>query len=154
MESITGQETQPGGNPQGQSNFYDAWTDAVTGAWTDMNDPIVNAYWSHEVQFPTYCQTPPGAYVLDYGPNVTVFEQDEVWMANGSPFYWICNTTQLPPTGPMSRFAYVGNIPSSITLPEIDQADSFSAAYGPPILNVYSGANGTPSLYTTTLVSG
>ncbi len=151
--SVTGTETQLGGNPEGEINFYDGYTDVVSGAWTDLNDPIVNAYWSHEVLFPTYCQIPPGAYVLSYGQGSTEFEQDEVWMANGSTFQWICNTTQLPPTGPASRFAYVGNIPSSITLPEIDQADSFSTAYGPPILNVYNGTNGTPEFFTTVTAS-
>lgn len=122
MEEVQGRETQAGGNPVGQTTIYDADTDGTTGAYTDLLDPVVNAYWSHLVSLPTFCQNPPGAYVLDYGSNSTDFEQDEVWMANGSTFPWICNTTQLPPTGPaMSHFSFVGNVPSSITLPAIDQ---------------------------------
>jgi YVTN family beta-propeller protein len=154
MAPVQGNETQPGGNPVGEYKAYDGNTDGITGLYTNSWDPIVNAYWSHEISLSTFCQTPPNAYVLSYQQNLTVFEQDNVWMANGSTFPWICNTTQLPSTGPaMSRFSYVGHIPSSITLPEIDQADSFSTKYGPPILNVYSGTNGTPTLFTTVTAS-
>ncbi len=68
---------------------------------------------------------------------------------NGATFLWVCNTTEPPPTTATSpRFAYAGSIPSSITVPEIDQADPFDLTYGMPMLSVINGANGVPNLYT------
>jgi YVTN family beta-propeller protein len=159
---VSGQMTQASLNypSPGTQSEYSGNTDLpdIAGGGNygilEVNDPIVDADWSHEVWLATYCQTPPGAYAINYGSNLNEFEQDMVQMNNGDTFQWVCNTTQPPATGPaMSRFAYVGNIPSSIALPEIDQADPFSAAYGQPELSLYSGAQGVPGLYAQVTAS-
>lgn len=157
--SVYGNEFQPGGNPEGALNFYQGITLSLDPAnpasfgLLEVENPIVNAYWNHDVFFPSYCQTPPGAYMLNEQGGTITYEQDEVWMAEGNTFPWICNTTQLPETGPASLFAYAGAVPSSITLPEINSGNPFSATYGPPNLNIYSGANGVPSYYATETAS-
>jgi YVTN family beta-propeller protein len=75
-------------------------------------------------------------------------------MENGSNYPWVCNTSVLPPTNTsFSQFAIAGTVPSSIILPEIPGWGPFSAASGPPELQIFTGANGTPSLYYSTAAS-
>jgi YVTN family beta-propeller protein len=70
-------------------------------------------------------------------------------MYNQGTFTWNCDSNYLPPTV-ASRLAFAGSIPDSITLPKMD---SFTSAYGLPIMRMYSGANGSPYLYTTVTAS-
>ena len=101
--------------------------------------------WEFEVSEPTWCSTitaPPVYYKgIIYG--YEVFADDSVPMENGDAYQWICNApaSQTPPAS--SRFAIAGNIPPSVTLTGIEP---FSSTYGMPILYMYDGTNGNPSL--------
>jgi YVTN family beta-propeller protein len=113
--------------------------------------PDVPANWSHDVWLSDYCDTPAHARALSFQGYQTVYQADGVLMENGSNYLWICDTNVVPPNNTsFSQFAIEGSVPSSITLPEIPGGGPFSVASGPPELQIYTGANGVPSLYFAT----
>jgi YVTN family beta-propeller protein len=69
---------------------------------------------------------------------------------NNQVITWGCNSPLniIPVAAP--SFAMAGSIPASITIPS---PAPFSTSYGMPILYLYSGTNGTPSLAATVTAS-
>jgi len=149
-----------GGSPTGSNGFYSGntsltSTNPVAGLYV-VQDPIVPSYWDHNAWLPMYCQNVAlNAYSLGTQAGNTDWESDLNVMENGSYFPWMCGTNLVPPSGQSysPQFAIVGAVPSSATVPVITQSNPFISTYGPPELEIYTGANGTPSHYSTLAAS-
>lgn len=140
----------------GYGAYYGNTSGATAGGYGTLlvTNPDVPANWSHDVWLSDYCATPADARYLNTQAYQTLYQIDGILMESGSAYTWICNTSVIPPTNTsFSQFTIAGSVPSSITLPEIPGGGPFSVASGPPELQIFTGANGTPSLYYSTVAS-
>lgn len=115
-----------------------------------VDDLILPASYNHYVWYPFQCAsvpTPPVQYSTPYGSEWE-YETINYWTTDH--VYWVCNKPAPTLTVPSTTFAMSGSVPPSITIPG---QNPFSTTYGMPILYLYSGTNGTPSLAATVTAS-
>jgi DNA-binding beta-propeller fold protein YncE len=111
------------------------------------------AYWDHYVEEPSQCTSitnQPGITYEGTDGTLNVFEVPGILTQTDETFEWDCNDPLGGLTVPSSRFALAGSIPSSITIP--GQA-AFSTTYGMPVLYLFDGLNGNPSLAASVTAS-
>lgn len=139
-----------GGQTSGTANYYNEATDQDGQVW--ISNAITPGYWNHRIFLPPFCANPipPVYYVGSTFGLGNEFGEDNVLMQNKGIFGWLCVTDSTQTPEASSRFAYAGNVPSSVTLSALDP---YSTTYGYPIMYVYNGANGAPNLYTTVTAS-
>lgn len=153
---VKGQVTADYPTSIGAWDSYSGRTTNTTGSTYGLyvtEDVILNANWYHQMWLPSYCETPAGARFAYFDVDTPVYQYDNIYETNGATVQWLCDSSELPPPGGASRLAYTGSIPSSITLPEIDQADAFKTTYGQPVLYAFRGSDGIPNLYTSITAS-
>jgi len=127
-----------------------------------MSPPCLGCYQANDLELPAYydhyafeslsCTTITNqqvTYQTPYG-NLEEYEVADVLTQNNQLFAWDCANPATSIPAPSSQFAMSGSIPSSITIPG---QKSYSTAYGMPILYLFDGVNGTPSLAATVTAS-
>ena len=148
---------------QGQSGIsgtvgsYDGLTNAAGLSY--VSNAIAPWFWNNWVWLPSSCDIPTTfglSYVqTNFLTGQTEWEYYSMMPNNGKnpnapALEWDCIdlTSSLPAAS--QRFAFAGDIPSSVTL---SASSPFSSEYGMPVIYVYSGANGNPSLYNSITAS-
>lgn len=111
--------------------------------------------WNHWVQMSPMCNgltsSPNIPITYEYiATNYIQAESADQATANNQVSTWGCNQSLTTIAVATPSFAMAGSIPTSMTVPA--QAP-FSTSYGMPILYLYSGASGTPSLAATVTAS-
>jgi len=145
-----------GPGAQGTLGYYDGTTNSF-GLYQALN-VIVPANWDHNVNF-GYPQdpaldpeepcifpvVPPGSGIQNYGEGL--FGSNDVPMANGDLFEWICyyEITQLP--AGLSNFALQSSLPSTLTVSS--NGVPLTTAGGYPQLYVYGEDTNGNSLFNT-----
>jgi YVTN family beta-propeller protein len=132
----------------GNVKQYSGYTNVFTGIYT-ANNLELPAYWNHEAWFPLHCALPdPPVYIVSQtiSTSMNEFEADNQWGTSGETLPWECLNADTQTPYASSRFAITGSIPSSVTLGSLEP---YSSTYGMPLLYVYSGSGGNPSLVTT-----
>ena len=150
VEPLAGYSTPPGTlrSYDGQTSASNPNCSPTTAIYQSQN-LLLPAEWNHWVQMSTYCLPISSSLPITntyVGLGYIQAEAADAETANNQVIKWGCNDSLTTIATATPSFAMAGSIPAAITVP--GQAP-FSTGYGMPILYLFSGTSGTPSLAVT-----